>query len=72
LYQYCFKQRGERGNAIFMSFALEPEIATLAWIDNDPMQFPLNIYATKGFSLKAIWICAGSKPIAKILHCPLR
>ena len=50
-----------------MSFALEPEIVTLAWIDNDFMQFPLNIYATKGFSLKAIWNCAGSgKPIARI------
>jgi hypothetical protein len=33
-----------------MSFALEPEIVTLAWIDNASVQFPLNIYATKGFS----------------------
>ena len=32
-----------------MSFALEPEMVTLAWIDNDSVQFPLNIYATKGF-----------------------
>ncbi len=31
-----------------MSFALEPEIVTLAWIDNASVQFPLNIYATKG------------------------
>jgi hypothetical protein len=30
-----------------MSFALEPEIVTLAWIDNASVQFPLNIYATK-------------------------
>ena len=32
-----------------MSFALEHEIVTLAWIDNASVQFPLNIYATKGF-----------------------
>ena len=31
-----------------MSFALEPEIVTLAWIDNISVQFPLNIYPTKG------------------------
>ena len=31
-----------------MSFALEPEIMTLAWIDNDSVQFPFNIYATQG------------------------
>ena len=31
-----------------MSFALEPEIVTFAWIDNASVQFPLNIYATKG------------------------
>jgi hypothetical protein len=30
-----------------MSFALEPEIVTLAWMDNASVQFPLNIYATK-------------------------
>jgi hypothetical protein len=30
-----------------MSFALEHEIVTLAWIDNAAVQFPLNIYATK-------------------------
>ena len=34
-----------------MSFALEPEIVTLAWIDNAAVQFPLNIYATKGETL---------------------
>ncbi len=33
-----------------MSFALEPEIVTLAWIDNASVQYPLNIDATKGFS----------------------
>ena len=32
-----------------MSFALEPEIVALAWIDNAFVQFPLNFYATKGF-----------------------
>ena len=32
-----------------MSFALEHEIVTFAWIDNASAQFPLNIYATKGF-----------------------
>jgi hypothetical protein len=31
-----------------MSFALEPEIATLAWTDNASVQFRLNIYPTKG------------------------
>ena len=33
-----------------MSFALEHEIVTLAWIDNASVQFPVNIYATKGFN----------------------
>ncbi len=32
-----------------MSFALQHAIVTLAWIDNASVQFPLNIYATKGF-----------------------
>ena len=36
--------------SFLMSFALEPEIVTLAWIDNAFVQFPLNIYATKGFT----------------------
>ena len=36
-----------------MSFALEPEIVTLAWIDNASVQFTLNIYATKGSSVAA-------------------
>jgi len=31
-----------------MSFALEHEIVTFAWINNASVQFPLNIYATKG------------------------
>jgi hypothetical protein len=35
-----------------MSFALQHEIATFAWIDNASVQFPLNIYATKGFILR--------------------
>jgi len=34
-----------------MNFAMEPEIVTLAWIDNASVRFPLNIYATKGFRL---------------------
>jgi len=34
-----------------MSFALEHEIVTFAWIDNASVQFPLNIYATKGYTL---------------------
>ncbi len=33
-----------------MSFALEPEIVTLAWIDNAPVQFPLKIYASEGLN----------------------
>ena len=36
-----------------MSVALELEIMTLAWIDNASVQFPLNIYATKGFTHRA-------------------
>jgi hypothetical protein len=35
-----------------MSFALEPEIVTFAWIDNASVQFPLNNYATKGFMVR--------------------
>ena len=35
-----------------MSFALQHEIATLAWIDNASVQFPLNIYATKGLTAR--------------------
>ncbi len=35
---------------LLMSFVLEPEIVTLAWIDNASVQFPLNIYATRGFT----------------------
>ena len=31
-----------------MSFAQEPGIMKLAWIVNASVQFPLNIYATKG------------------------
>ena len=34
-----------------MSFALEHEIVTLAWVDNASVQFPLNIYATKGLNI---------------------
>src|SRR5947208_897481 len=52
--QYCFSSAG-RGNGrgampFLMSFALEHEIVTLAWIDNASVQFPLNIYATKAFT----------------------
>src|SRR5688500_2667178 len=55
IYQYCFSSAG-RGNGrgampFLMSFALEHEIVTVAWIDNASVQFPLNIYATKGFTL---------------------
>src|SRR6266853_6582202 len=54
MYQYCCSSAG-RGNGrgampFLMSFALEHEIVTLAWIDNASVQFPLNIYATKGKS----------------------
>ena len=35
-----------------MRFALEPEIVTLAWIDNAFVQFPLNFYATKGITVR--------------------
>ena len=36
--------------SFLMRFALEPEIVTFAWIDNASVQFPLNIYATKGIT----------------------
>src|SRR5438876_7039579 len=54
MYQYCFSSAG-RGNGrgampFLMSLALEHESVTLAWIDNASVQFPLNIYATKGFT----------------------
>src|SRR5438477_11796404 len=42
-----------------MSFAMEPEIVTLAWIDSAFVQFPLNIYATKGLALQG---AAGRRP----------
>jgi hypothetical protein len=52
--QYCFNSAG-RGNGrgampFLMSFALEHEIVTIAWLDNASVQFPLNIYATIGFT----------------------
>src|SRR6266853_1062753 len=55
IYQYYCSSAG-RGNGrgtmpFLMSFALEHEIVTFAWIDNASVQFPLNIYATKGFLL---------------------
>ena len=37
-----------------MSFALEHEIVTFAWIDNASVQFPLNIFATKGLILSKV------------------
>src|SRR5438477_11924076 len=39
---------GRGAMPFLMSFALEPEIVTLAWTDNASVQFPLYIYATKG------------------------
>ncbi len=52
MHQYSFSSAG-RGNGrgatpFLMSFAMEPGIVTLAWIDNASVRFPLNIYATKG------------------------
>jgi len=35
---------------LLMSFALQYESVTIAWIDNASVQFPLNIYGTKGKS----------------------
>jgi len=37
-----------------MSFALEHEIVTFAWIDNASVQFALTIYATKGCIQQAV------------------
>src|SRR5205823_6678546 len=39
---------GRGAMPFLMSFALEHEIVTLAWIDNASVQFPLKNYATKG------------------------
>jgi len=39
---------------VLMSFALEPEIVTFGWIDNASVQFPLNIYATKGRGVETV------------------
>jgi len=52
VYQYCYIGAG-RGNGrgalpFLMSIALEHEIVSFACIDNASVQFPLNIYATKG------------------------
>src|SRR5437867_11522738 len=47
------QQRGGNGRGampFLMSLALEPGIVRMAWIDNASVQFPLNIYATKGCS----------------------
>src|SRR3989442_5975072 len=53
MYRNCFSSAG-RGNGrgampFVMSFALDHGIVTLTWIDNVSVQFPLNIYATKGY-----------------------
>ena len=37
-----------------MSFVLEHEIITFAWIANAFVQFPLNFYATKGFTCEPL------------------
>ncbi len=39
---------------LLMSFALQYESVTFAWIDNASVQFPLNIYATKVVSLPSL------------------
>ena len=66
------QQRGERererGDAIFNEFALEHEIVTLAWIDNASVQFPLNIYATKGGTM----LSAENNPNPSAFHCTMR
>jgi len=42
-----------------MSFALEHKIVIFAWIDNASVQFPLNIYATKGRTWRRLcMLCA--------------
>ena len=37
-----------------MSFAMEPENVTVAWFDNASVQFPPNIYATKGLIFRQL------------------
>jgi hypothetical protein len=48
MHQYCLSSAGRGAMPFLMSFAPEPDIMTLAWIDNASVQFPLNIYANKG------------------------
>jgi len=45
--QYCVSSAGRGAMPFLMSFALEHEIVTLAWIENAFAQFPINIHATK-------------------------
>jgi len=40
---------------ILMSFALEPEIVTLTWIDNASVQIPLEVYATKALNHRPVF-----------------
>src|SRR6185436_9093978 len=52
MYPYCFSIAG-RGNGrgampFLMSYALEHDIVTMAWVDNASVQFPLNIKQRKG------------------------
>ena len=48
MYQYCLNSAGRGAMPFLVSIVLEPEIMTLAWLDNASVHFPLNIYATKG------------------------
>ena len=45
-----------------MSIVLEPQIVTLAWIDNASVQFPPNIHATKGVTVQDEMGGDGSSP----------
>src|SRR5436190_23729946 len=68
MYQFALAARGGNGRGampFLMSFALEHEIVTFACIDNASVQFPLNIYATKGLTLdhsRSAVRPAGQKP----------
>jgi len=48
MYRHCFSSAGRGAMPFLMSFALEHEIVTLAWIDNASVQLPLNIIQLKG------------------------
>src|SRR2546422_11557399 len=75
MYRNCFSSAG-RGNGrgampFVMSFALEHGIVTLTWIDNVSVQFPLNIYATKGSIKSQNSVLPVSEPVRTTVRVQL-